>query len=812
MKNGKFLWSGAALRAAGIAVLALTVMFAACSNPAGGEGSGGGANKTALNAAIETAEAAKAGVLVNTNSGNVALGTYWATQTDLDTFNAAINTAKTVRDNTSASQPQVDGAVTTLNNAVADFNAAKQSGTLVLDWSALDAEIAAAKMARDGVIVAVNAAGAASGAKWVTQAQFDALQAKITAAETLTPTSQGVVDNAVADLNTALNTFNNAVNNNGQGSKTEGFNQTDFDSLKDMANTAKAGVVTSSLDGDDVPPADLWVTSAVMGELNVAIITAEAAALSDTAYQALFDVLTAFNEAKQPGATIDKTALNAAITNANAAKVDVEIAATQNEAPNGSVWVTQAQLDALDTAYQAAANAATKKAVEEATTALTAAISTFNSAKTSNGLGTAVNGVTITGIGAIYNNGATVRVGVAASKDVEAPADPPGLVQGTVTNGRLSVSLGTLSNGSYYVGFSSDGIIYFISKATVVFNGAMKNIAYDTVNFELYTHSLNLGEMDMPQGVTATLNEVILEMSGGELTAYDTAFKNFLRQEVSEMLGSAYVNLNFLDVAFYKNAACTQEFSGTEQVDSTTTIYTKFSLAALMEGGGGEGPGLSEYSITITGIPSLKPGAQYSLMLFTSNPPSEEPVAGNSGAISGTSMTIALYSMSSFNPAAPYYVVITTYIGEGEGSELLGQVISKGTVTFSGSTPSLFYTSDFAELGGGSSSSIGTVQINGISAGEGKEVTVYLSTDNPIQAPDAYGDGTILSGSVTVDLTSIGGTFNPTASYYVYLMISDDVPGMYVTNSASSFSSDIILNFSAFGTFTPPGGEPGGNK
>jgi hypothetical protein len=798
MKNGTFLWSGAALRVAGIAVLALAVMFAACSNPAGGEGSGGNADKTALNAAIETAEAAKAGVLVNTSSTNVALGTYWATQTNLDTFTEAIVTAKTVRDNTSASQPQVDGAVTTLNNAVDAFNAAKQPGTLVLDWSALDAEIAAAKMARDSVIVAVNAAGAASGAKWVTQAQFDDFQDKINNAETLVPTSQAMVNSAKDALTTALTDFNSAVTNNGQGEKTEGFSQTDFDSLKDMANTAKAGVVTSSLNGDDVSPADLWVTSAVMGELNTAITTAPST-VSDTAYQTLLDALNIFNEAKKPGATIDNmtmTALNAAITNANAAKVDVEIAANSSQAPSGSAWVTQAQLDALNMAYQAAANAATKKAVGEATTALNDAISDFNNAKDDNGPGTAVNGVTITGIGAIYNNATTVRVGVAASKDVEAPANPPGLVQGTVTNGTLSVSLGTLPNGSYYVGFSSDGIIYFISKATVPFNGAMVNRAYDTVNFELYTHSVKGSDMDLDQ--TVSLNDIIQGMSGGELTAYDTAFKNFLRQEVSKMLGSGYTNLSFLDVALYTDEACTQEFSGSDQVGPDTPIYTKFSLVALMEGGEGEYQPTGK-SINITGVSGIS--GTYRIFLSLTNNPSDQPVAGTQKGTIGSSLTAPLYAPEGNLANGNYWVFIVV----NPDAPIVKLYRSKAAESFSGTTTTIPF-SRFEPYSGAPPSSSGfPLTITDIPS-EVEEVQYFLelyptssSQDQPVALGGGMNSGTFTSITATVYPNS--PSFDAYTPYYVYISVyvGDQLQGPFVsTKTVTLGNNNATLSYDDF--------------
>jgi hypothetical protein len=47
---------------------------------------------------------------------------------------------------------------------------------------------------------------------------------------------------------------------------------------------------------------------------------------------------------------------------------------------------------------------------------------------------------------------------------------------------------------------------------------------------------------------------------------------------LSGWFGNEYVNLDFLEVAFYKDAACTQEFSGSDTIDPDTVVYSKFSL------------------------------------------------------------------------------------------------------------------------------------------------------------------------------------------------------------------------------------------
>jgi hypothetical protein len=256
----------------------------------------------------------------------------------------------------------------------------------------------------------------------------------------------------------------------------------------------------------------------------------------------------------------------------------------------------------------------------------------------------------------------------------------------------------------------------------------------------------------------------------------------------------------------------------------TLSNFDDMTDAFLGGSGDGAGPGSGEggeYSITVTGIPSsLPPEAEYSVGLFTNNsPPFGMPAAGNSGTITSGSMTIALHPTSSpFNAAASYYVLFSVFVDDGYATQVLGEFISAGPVTFSGGTPTLSYT-DFTELEGeepGTGTSIGkSVQINNInvSGANGKEVMVYLSTTNDMQGfPAASGEGTISSGSVTVALVNDGETFNTAVNYYVYLMILDgDIPSGYVSNSPVSFSSNVVplgfINDFAALTLGPSGNQ-----
>jgi hypothetical protein len=683
MKNGKFLWP----QVTGILALALALLFTACPDPTGStEPTGSSVNKASLNSAITEAEAAKTNVSPSASNDGAGLATEakWVSLDAWDVFNTAINTAKGVRDNASASQAQVDSAVNTLKAAITAFTTAIQIKTQ-MNTLVLNAKIAEAENARDSVTVEETAAEVAYGAPWANAEQKATLQTAIdTARGALTAATQDAVDNAVIALDTVLSNFNTAVTNNGPGGKQTGFTQEQFATLIADAKAAITGVVSSTKNGDDVSPLANWVTQTVWVALDTAITTAEGvldfqdsdymhlrtpltdfniairlgstpdrealqAAIDDAdsakedvvretnaddvppgsawVTQAQWDALVTpytdalavknndnatkndvaaakdaldgavgiFNTAKTtngPGSTPDTAALNAAIQSADSAKAGVVTAASASMVPSGSAWVTEAQWNALDTPYNAAVTTssdtnATKNVVTAATSALTNAIGVFNTAKSANGPGTAVNSLTITGLGAIYKNGTSVYVGVLPSKEFD-PSSTENFAQVTVTGGSLTMSLPTLGNGLYYSGFSSDGIIVFISKTAADFAGVPISIPYNTTNFEPLVWPIKMSEMDLPEGMLPmSVKDLISSMAetlDGSPTTY-AGWKNAMKEWVIEdVLGEDYANAaNVLNIAMFKDEACTQEVSDEYMIELDTVIYTKYALATIME-------------------------------------------------------------------------------------------------------------------------------------------------------------------------------------------------------------------------------------
>jgi hypothetical protein len=91
-------------------------------------------DKDALIAAITAAQAAISDVMINENAGDVPRDIPYVTQAEFNAYSAAIEAAVTVKDNVSATQAQVDAAVTALTEATAAFETALQKVGTKNEW------------------------------------------------------------------------------------------------------------------------------------------------------------------------------------------------------------------------------------------------------------------------------------------------------------------------------------------------------------------------------------------------------------------------------------------------------------------------------------------------------------------------------------------------------------------------------------------------------------------------------------------------------------------------------------------------------
>jgi hypothetical protein len=255
---------------------------------------------TELNNKIAEAHAAKAGIEVNTASGNVAMGSWWVLQEDMTTFDTAITTAENARN--AATQGEVNTAVITLNTAITTFNEAKKQGSKISDFTLAEliAKIAEAKAAKLGVVVNTASANVAQGTYWVTQEIMTAFDNTITEAENALTASQAEIDTAVITLSAAITTFVDAKQ---QGTK---INTDQLAALIASAKAAKIGVVVDTASAN-VAEGVSWVIQVVMTDFDTAITVAEAALTAttqsavDAAVSTLGTAITVFTNAQQTG-------------------------------------------------------------------------------------------------------------------------------------------------------------------------------------------------------------------------------------------------------------------------------------------------------------------------------------------------------------------------------------------------------------------------------------------------------------------------------------------------------------------------------
>ena len=269
------------------------------------------ADKTALNAAIVTANAAKTGVLISADGSNISTQDKWVTKAVMDALDAAITEAGAVAADSEADQAAVDAAATVLKAAEAAFNAAIKDGTnaeiVSVNRDALSAAIGAATAAKTGVVISVAGSDISEQTQWVAQTAWDAFEAAIEAANTVNTDAsadQAAVDAAASTLGSATDVFNSAKKSGTYVNKTLLNN-----ALTDAAS-AKNGVAVDT-SPSNVPVGTQWVTAAELAALNTAIEAAQSVAgtattqsVVDSAVQPLTAAIAAFNAAKKDGTQV----------------------------------------------------------------------------------------------------------------------------------------------------------------------------------------------------------------------------------------------------------------------------------------------------------------------------------------------------------------------------------------------------------------------------------------------------------------------------------------------------------------------------
>jgi hypothetical protein len=189
---------------------AVTALAAARATFEGFMGTVGTLNLTLLNSTITAAEALLDSVTAGNGSG-LADGAKYAAQDDIDDFQDAVDEAKGVQADTTATQAQVNAAVTALLAARTVFDGKVGTVGGSAPKGDLNAAIQMAQDFLDAVVISADGSDVAAGGWWVTsEDEKTAFQAAIDAAQAVSdnPTaSLAQVSAAIAALEAAVETF-----------------------------------------------------------------------------------------------------------------------------------------------------------------------------------------------------------------------------------------------------------------------------------------------------------------------------------------------------------------------------------------------------------------------------------------------------------------------------------------------------------------------------------------------------------------------------------------------------------------------------
>jgi len=614
---------------------------------------------TALQEAIASAKNEKSGVLTSADGEDVAAGTYWVTNIQMNTFNSAISSAEAAFMSAS-NQSSVNSATTALKSAINIFKGQKKSGTMAAAIKTeLITKIAQAENVKSNVIIAASASEVASGLYFVTQAVMTIFENAISAAKGVRDNSsanQSVVDNATTALSQAITAFTGA---RAPGNKASGFTQNELTALITMANNTKTDVIIS-VNGDDVSPASYWVTSVDLAQFNTAITNAQTAANSGTGIDAAFNTLvtamnTFNNTLKTQGTDTNKSkeTLYDFIMDTEKFKTMVVTAPGKTQAPIGSAWATEAQWSLLNNAYTAALAVynnpnATKNNVDQQSLALGNALITFGEAVLANGLGEKEgNTITITGLQEYNNVGISVGL-VSSLTNISISETYDVYGTGLIQNGSVTIQLIDLKtsavwvgNGSWYAGFRFDSESggypeTYINSNAINFT-ANPNPSLSFTNFNKFAFQTTWG--------------VIAEAYGEEFPSGNITL-NTLFQAITGMTFEQVMEEG--GMAVYKNSNMTQTFIGTDTVSAGTPLYAVFPFW-MMGGNRGEKIGEITGTITLTDI-SNPPPIVYIYAGDTANYDwsvgRRIDLSGVTGSTTTVNWAIPVYESDNFSPSS----------------------------------------------------------------------------------------------------------------------------------------------------------------
>jgi hypothetical protein len=709
------------------------------------------------------------------------------------------------------------------------------------DTAALDLAIDTAEAAKIGVQTGTQNQVAA-GIKYVSLDQMIAFDAAIATAELVrdTSTNQTAVNSATTTLAAAVQTFIDQIDTN--GSKNNDFTKDELILMITSATATKNSVPDGAQ--SDFPAGTSYVLTADKDTFDTAInaaitvrdnATADQTAI-DSAATTLATAVQTFNGqiytdgTKSSGYTAGQ--LTTLINTAKAERAGVVTSANGTDVSPGTYWVTTAVLNTFNNAI-AAAEGATAATRDAQYSALTTAITTFTNAKR-DGTKVEAKTVTITGLPA-EANGFKIEVGIFTTKPTSSYDIPVAGGEGTIANGRVTVSLYDLTSspptlwaggtGPYYVGASIGGDDY-VTNTAKSFSGNNITVTaadYDsggntskTVTITSLPAAANGSTIRVGIYTTKPTSSNDPYVAGGEgtVTSGNVTVPLYIPGNSPTLwaggTGPYYVGISIGGDDYVTNTA--KSFSGNN--------LTMTAAEAGYESGGGPGG-----SITFTGIDSLCNG-QYASFRSSDSIPS---TGGYYLAGSATSSGITGAQISGGSVAIPVYLVNSAgaitgpYNGNGNAIRIHLNIKPSASFTFAEleenaytryTINSLNFTNGSAsvkfDFGGPSEGAPKTVTITGLSNYNDSEIAVGIYVNQPTDRNDipvAYGGWIVANDRATVDLYNISddSPWTGTDRYYVGFIVGDYA---YATRTEQSFSGNSVTVAISECVEMEIGGEP----
>lgn len=174
------------------------------------------AEKGELKSQLDEAARLKAETVVSTDGTDVSSSLYWVTSEKMANFNSAVEKAQGVYDDPAAEKDAITTAVSDLKAAITTFKADRQNGSAKVDTSSLRTALAEAWARKNEVKVSTDGSDIPTTEEWAPEAAHTEFKDAITKAEgvlsgAINETDQTAIDNAVRELNAAMNKFDQAA-------------------------------------------------------------------------------------------------------------------------------------------------------------------------------------------------------------------------------------------------------------------------------------------------------------------------------------------------------------------------------------------------------------------------------------------------------------------------------------------------------------------------------------------------------------------------------------------------------------------------